>query len=81
MCCLFQGQCLLNVSGDAVEVLYDDDCELDGMEQVSQRKRTGSYREANTQTPVHLTRQRSTSASDASTSTLTSYASFYGTEI
>ena len=77
-----QGQCLLNISGDAVKVLYEEDESLDSSGRVSPRKRTISYSEANTRTPIQIIRQRSISASEASTAgTLVGYDRCYGTEI
>lgn len=76
-----QGQCLLNVSGDAVKVFYEEDEGLDSSVRGSPRKRTVSYSEANLHTPIQLVRQRSISASEASMGTLTAYDPYYGTEI
>lgn len=72
---------MLNVSGDAVKVFYEEDEGLDSSVRGSPRKRTVSYSEANPHTPVQLVRQRSISASEASMGTLTAYDPYYGTEI
>lgn len=76
-----QGQCLLNISGDAVKVYYEDDDNSESSGRGSPRKRTISYSEANTQTPIQLTRQRSLSSSETSTHTMIGYDPFIGTEI
>ncbi|XP_022778318.1 C2 domain-containing protein 5-like [Stylophora pistillata] len=76
-----QGQCLLNISGDAVRVLYEEEDILETSVRGTPRKRTVSYSEANTETPVHIVRQRSISASETSTTTLITYDPCYGTEI
>ncbi|XP_078345819.1 C2 domain-containing protein 5-like isoform X2 [Oculina patagonica] len=76
-----QGQCLLNVSGDAVKVFYEDDDISDSSGRGSPRKRTISYSEANSQTPIQIIRQRSLSASETSNSTLIAYDPYLGTEI
>lgn len=76
-----QGQCLLNISGDAVRVLYEEEDILETSVRGTPRKRTVSYSEANSETPVHIVRQRSISASETSTTTLITYDPCYGTEI
>jgi len=76
-----QGQCLLNISGDVVKVFYEDDDNSESSGRGSPRKRTISYSEANTQTPIQLTRQRSLSSSETSTHTMTGYDPYFGTEI
>lgn len=77
-----QGQCLLNISGDAVKVCYEEDQLLDiNPIRGITRKRTMSFSEANTCSPTHLSRQRSISVSEASTGTLTCDGVYYGTEI
>lgn len=76
-----QGQCLLNISGDAVRVFYEDEDILETSSRGTPRKRTVSYSEANSQTPIHIVRQRSISASETSTNTLIAYDPCYGTEI
>ena len=76
-----QGQCLLNISGDAVKVFYEEDELLDNSGRGSPRKRTLSYSEANSHTPIQIMRQRSVSASETSSSTLITYDPYYGTEI
>ncbi|RMX52476.1 hypothetical protein pdam_00013790 [Pocillopora damicornis] len=76
-----QGQCLLNISGDAVRVFYEDEDILETSSRGTPRKRTVSYSEANSQTPIHIVRQRSVSASETSTNTLIAYDPCYGTEI
>lgn len=76
-----QGQCLLNISGDAVKVFYEDDDNSESSGRGSPRKRTVSYSEANSQTPIQLTRQRSLSSSETSSHTMTEYDPFFGTEI
>ena len=77
----FKGQCLLNISGDAVRVFYEDEDILETSSRGTPRKRTVSYSEANSQTPIHIVRQRSVSASETSTNTLIAYDPCYGTEI
>ncbi|KAK2569229.1 C2 domain-containing protein 5 [Acropora cervicornis] len=77
-----QGQCLLNISGDAVKVCYEEDQLLDiNPIRGITRKRTMSFSEANTCSPTHFSRQRSISVSEASTGTLTCDGVYYGTEI
>lgn len=76
-----QGQCLLNISGDAVKVFFEEDESLDSSGRGSPRKRTLSYSEVNPHTPIQVMRQRSISASETSTGTLIGYDPYYGTEI
>ncbi|KAJ7387855.1 hypothetical protein OS493_001202 [Desmophyllum pertusum] len=76
-----QGQCLLNISGDAVKVFYEDDDMSESPGRGLPRKRTISYSEANPQSPIQITRQRSLSTSETSTSTLIGYDPYYSTEI
>lgn len=77
-----QGQCLLNISGDAVRVFYEEDESSDNPSRGTPRKRTASHSEAIAHTPVEILRQRSISASEASIGTLTACdVAFYGTEI
>ena len=76
-----QGQCLLNVSGDAVEVSYDGDIGLsDSANRSSPRRyRSSTYNESQSQPIRRFLRQRSISESPSGSDT--GYELYYGTEI